>query len=66
MPFWMDTLCVLVKPELDAFRKTSIINMRHIYEQAGTVLVLDAALQSMALSSSLVDKCVTLYQSGLG
>lgn len=39
----MDTPCVSVKPELDAFRKESILNMRNIHEQAGTVLVLDSA-----------------------
>jgi hypothetical protein len=63
MPFWVDTLCVPVRPGLETYRKQCIVNMRNIYEQASTVLVLDSSLLSTPLSSP-TEKCIRLYQSG--
>lgn len=48
IPFWMDTLCV----PLDDRRKTAIQQMKSIYQEASTVLVLDTALQSHALANN--------------
>ncbi|KAK0654717.1 hypothetical protein DIS24_g5147 [Lasiodiplodia hormozganensis] len=50
--FWMDTLCIPVKPE-DAHLRTQAINqMASIYAAAVQVLVLDAELQQCSTESS--------------
>jgi hypothetical protein len=64
MPFWIDTLCVPVRPSLEDYRKQCIANMGNIYEQAATVLVLDSALLSIPVSSPTPEKSITVYQSG--
>jgi Heterokaryon incompatibility protein (HET) len=45
IPFWIDTLCVPVEPKLHKYRKQAIRLMRHTYQSAARVLVLDGVLQ---------------------
>jgi hypothetical protein len=63
IPFWMDTLCVPVRPELVAYRKQCIAAMGNIYEQSSTVLVLESSILSIPVSSHIPQKCVCIYQS---
>lgn len=44
--FWLDTLCIPVKPEYADYRKTAIDSMARIYAGAESVLVLDPELES--------------------
>src|SRR5437764_3687462 len=46
---WLDTLCCPVRPTED--KKLALKRMRHVYEQARSVLVLDASLQSYPTAS---------------
>jgi hypothetical protein len=49
-PFiWLDTLCCPVRPTED--KKLALKKMRQVYEQAHSVLVLDASLQSYSTAS---------------
>src|SRR2546423_1526267 len=49
-PFiWLDTLCCPVRPTED--KKLALKKMRQVYEQARSVLVLDASLQSYSTAS---------------
>lgn len=46
--FWLDTLCIPVKPEHAHLREWSFATMASIYAGASRVLVLDAELMNMA------------------
>ena len=46
IPFWIDTLCVPVDPNL---RKRAITQMKDVYEYADKVLILDAELLNVTL-----------------
>lgn len=41
VPFWIDTICVPLDPET---RKLAISGMKHVYERADRVLILDSTL----------------------
>jgi hypothetical protein len=59
--FWMDTLCIPVGDQYRQQKKQSIRKMRHIYKEAAAVLVLDAWMQSVLLSSIPIERCARLY-----
>jgi hypothetical protein len=70
--FWMDTLCIPVpekgmgeeeRKKRKELRKFCIVNMRHIYESASAVLVLESSLQEISTSTPIADKCVAIYQT---
>src|SRR6185437_12822246 len=61
--FWMDTLCVPVKEEWYEYRKRCIRNMRHTYQAASAVLVLDSWLQGIPYTAPVSDRCARLHQS---
>jgi hypothetical protein len=61
--FWMDTLCVPVQDQLKAYRKKSIANMRHIYQHAAAVLVLDPWLQQIPSTATTPEILARLCQS---
>ncbi|KIJ33275.1 hypothetical protein M422DRAFT_52489 [Sphaerobolus stellatus SS14] len=61
VPFWMDTLCVPVDPKLSAVRKSTIVKMREIYQEASAVLALETQLQAIPSSAPLVQRRVALY-----
>ncbi|RVX70522.1 hypothetical protein B0A52_05173 [Exophiala mesophila] len=50
--FWLDTICVPVKPEDVDIRKMAISSMASIYEEAHSVLVLDEGLMNTSLHPS--------------
>lgn len=47
IPFWMDTFCIPVEPQLQELRNRCIARMRKIYECASGVIALDYDLQGM-------------------
>jgi hypothetical protein len=53
--FWIDTICVPVRPENANLRKKAISNMAQVYEQALQVLVLDEALMRTSLQAPSVN-----------
>ena len=59
--FWLDTLCVPVKPP--DVRGDQIAKMRHIYADASCVLVLDRFVEAAALSADTTEKFARLYLS---
>jgi hypothetical protein len=59
----MDTLCIPVEKEYEPLRKTSIQMMRQIYRRAEAVLVFDAGLQQLPLSSSVNEKSLAVFIS---
>ncbi|GJJ11131.1 hypothetical protein Clacol_005362 [Clathrus columnatus] len=59
--FWMDTLCIPVDPKYDEQRKTLIIKMRQIYQEASAVLVLESQLQTVLSTLPLAERCVNFY-----
>jgi hypothetical protein len=59
--FWVDTLCVPVRP--DELRIDQIGKMRHIYEDASCVLVLDRWVQSVPITAGINEKFSRLYLS---
>ena len=61
--FWIDTLCVPVEDQLKAYRKKSIANMRHIYQNAVAVLVLDPWLQQIPSTVQTPEILARLCQS---
>src|SRR5271154_6532959 len=59
--FWIDTLCVPVRP--DKLRNGQIGKMRHIYKDASCVLALDRWVQSVSKSADVSEKLSRLYLS---
>lgn len=58
--FWIDTICVPVRPENANLRKKAISNVAQVYEQALQVLVLDEALMRTSLKA---DPSVNMKES---
>lgn len=52
LPFWMDTLCIPVRSDMDDVRKTAVRNMAMIYRRAQVVLVLNAELENHSCHAS--------------
>ncbi|KAJ7243908.1 hypothetical protein B0H12DRAFT_1221054 [Mycena haematopus] len=61
--FWMDTLCIPAAKKYNDLRKQSIPLMQEIYKRAFAVLVFDADLQQLSLSSTSHEKAISLYMS---
>ncbi|KAF7361143.1 Heterokaryon incompatibility [Mycena sanguinolenta] len=61
--FWMDTLCIPAAKKYNDLRKQSIPLMQEIYKRAFAVLVFDADLQQLSLSSTPHEKAIALYMS---
>lgn len=59
--FWMDTLCVPVQDEYEAYCKQAIAQMRGIYQRADAVLVLDNWHQGISRSVNITEKTVRMY-----
>lgn len=59
----MDTLCVPVRKDFHEQKKTCIRRMRHIYQEAAAVLVLDSWLCQIESTAPLPDRCLRVYQS---
>ena len=59
----MDTICVPVGKKNEAWRKAAIMRMADTYQNATTVLTLDAWLQTLPSDSSMSDKMARLYVS---
>ncbi|OCT48718.1 hypothetical protein CLCR_04591 [Cladophialophora carrionii] len=51
-PFWMDTLCIPVGSGFEAERNTAIAEMKTIYRNSGTVLVLNNELSGISVDRS--------------
>ena len=58
--WWMDTLCV---PSEQPYRNKAILQMRHVYQNAEAVLVVDKSIQQCSLSASLEEKLLAIYTS---
>ena len=61
--FWMDTLCVPVKPEHRVFRSLSIRKMKEIYNLSAATLVVETALTKLSSTASEYDTSLCLYFS---
>ncbi|KAJ6452250.1 hypothetical protein C8R45DRAFT_916262 [Mycena sanguinolenta] len=61
--FWMDTLCIPAAKKYRDLRKQSIPLMQEIYKRAFAVLVFDADMQRLSLSSTPHEKAIALYMS---
>lgn len=57
IPFWMDTLCVPLKPE---DRRVAIQGMKGVYQEAEKVIVLDTFLESCQLSTNTVENLMKI------
>jgi hypothetical protein len=62
---WMDTLCIPVASDLEAYRKKAITRMGEIYKTATAVLVLDRELREVdPRTTSVLEQCLWLIFSG--
>jgi len=61
--FWLDTLCVPVRKLFHDEKKWSIQRMRHIYENAAAVLVIDSWLGQTESTAPVPDRCLAVYLS---
>ncbi|KUL81574.1 hypothetical protein ZTR_09851 [Talaromyces verruculosus] len=76
--FWMDTLCIPVGAQYGEQKKLSIRKMRHIYQEASAVLVLDYGMMQSTISLqtasqtafpvpkarlTAIERCARLYTS---
>ena len=55
VPFWIDTFCVPVAPQLQELRNICIARMRKIYESATAVVALDPDLQRLSSNTSPIE-----------
>lgn len=61
--FWIDTLCIPVHEKQRELRKRCIVNMRHIYQSAAAVLVLESSLQSVSADAPILERSLRIYNS---
>ena len=61
--FWLDTLCVPVRRPFYHEKKLSIQRMRHVYESAAAVLVVDSWLGQITSEAPVPDLCLSIYLS---
>jgi hypothetical protein len=61
--FWMDTLCIPVADKYKPLRKECIKSMRLIYSEASAVLVLDAWMQKVPLTTPASERSIRFYTS---
>ncbi|MCJ1279354.1 hypothetical protein MMC21_007178 [Puttea exsequens] len=60
IPFWIDALSV---PEEPALRKEAIVLMSDTYAAAAAVLVVDASMQRLSVTDSIIEQLLVLYVS---
>ena len=62
--FWLDTLCIPVKPQHHVYRDLSIQKMHEIYKNAAGVLVLDSDLTFVSSTASFAEIVTRTVVSG--